>query len=292
MPYPSHSIIQWTKDSAKQLLPDAAFLSLLHRKHIGRFPKLFRPTTYNEKILLRCLRPDPRYSALTDKLTARDYVRDKVGEKYLIPMISAPSNFTRTIFDMLPNSFVMKANHGSSFVEIVRDKSQYTFEHLQFLASQWLSTNFYRNARERHYRGIQPRIFFENLLLDEHGTIPADYKVHCFANRPGRPVMFILVISDRFGSNTRGDTYDAQWNHLDLQFAPYLRSTRPAPPPHNLDLLLDTAALLSEDFDYVRVDLYAPTDEVFFGELTFTPGAGVSPMRPDRADFEWGRLLT
>jgi hypothetical protein len=292
MPYPSHAIVQWTKDSAKQLLPDAVFLSLLHRKRIGRFPKLFRPTTYNEKILLRCLRPDPRYSALTDKLTARDYVRDKIGEKYLIPMISAPSDFTQAIFDRLPNSFVMKANHGSSFVEIVRDKSQHTFEHLQFLASQWLSTNFYRNARERHYRGIQPRIYFENLLLDEHGTIPADYKVHCFANRPGRPVMFILVVSDRFGSNTRGDTYDAQWNHLDLEFLPYLRSTSPAPPPNNLDLLLDTAARLSEGFDYVRVDLYAPTDEVFFGELTFTPGAGVSPMRPDRVDFEWGRLLT
>lgn len=292
MPYRPHAIVQWTKDNAKQLLPDAAFLSLLHRKRIGRFPKLFRPTTYNEKILLRCLRPDPRYSALTDKLTARDYVRDKVGEKYLIPLISAPCNFTQTIFDMLPNSFVMKANHGSSFVKIVRDKSQYTFEHLQLLASRWLSTNFYRNARERHYRGIQPRIYFENLLLDEHGTIPADYKIHCFANRPGQPVMFILVISDRFGSNTRGDTYDAQWNRLELEFVPYLRSTRPAPPPNNLELLLDTAARLSEDFDYVRVDLYAPTDEVFFGELTFTPGAGVSPMRPDRVDYEWGRLLT
>lgn len=80
--------------------------------------------------------------------------------------------------------------------------------------------------------------------------------------------------------------------HLSLEFSPYLRSTRPAPPPNNLELLLDTAALLSEGFDYVRIDLYAPTDEVFFGELTFTPGAGVGPMRPDRVDFEWGRLLT
>ncbi|NUY30139.1 hypothetical protein F0160_06345 [Paraburkholderia sp. JPY303] len=292
MHHPSQAVVQWTKDSAKQLLPDAVFLSLLHRKRIGRFPNLFHPTTYNEKILLRCLRPDSRYSALTDKLTVRDYVREKIGEKYLIPMISAPADFTQKEFDMLPNSFVMKANHGNNFVEIVRDKSQQSFEHLQYLASQWLSTNFYRNARERHYRGIQPRIYFESLLLDEHGMIPADYKIHCFANEPGRPVMFIFVISDRFGSNTRGDTYDAQWNRIDLEFAPYLRSTRPPPRPNNLDLLLDTAALLSEGFDYVRVDLYAPSGRVFFGELTFTPGAGVSPMLPDRVDYEWGRLLT
>jgi hypothetical protein len=101
--------------------------------------------------------------------------------------------------------------------------------------------------------------------------------------------MFVFVISDRFGSNTRGDTYDAQWNRVDLEFAPYVRSKRPAPPPNNLELLLDTAALLSEDSDYVRVDLYAPTDQVYFGELTFKAGAGVRPMRPDRVDYEWGR---
>jgi hypothetical protein len=47
-----------------------------------------------------------------------------------------------------------------------------------------------------------------------------------------------------------------------------------------------------KDFDYVRVDLYAPDNEVYFGELTFTPGAGVLPFAPDKVDYEWGRLLT
>ena len=31
--------------------------------------------------------------------------------------------------------------------------------------------------------------------------------------------------------------------------------------------------------------------EVYFGELTFTPGAGVFPFHPDRYDYEWGRLF-
>ncbi|SDR41291.1 TupA-like ATPgrasp [Paraburkholderia fungorum] len=292
MPRSPDALVRRMKDSAKQLLPDAIFLSLLHRKHVGRFPKLFRPTTFNEKILQRSLRPDPRYGALSDKLAVREYVRSKVGEKHLVPLISAPNVFTQAVFDTLPDSFVMKANHGSSFVEVVRDKKQITFENLQRLASQWMSTDFYKIARERHYRQIQPRIFFEDLLLDARGRIPADYKVHCFGGEAGRPRMFIVVISDRFGDDTRGDVYDAQWNHLEVGIGPYARSATPSPPPDNLELMLETAAVLSADFNYVRVDLYAPNNDVYFGELTFTPGAGVVPMRPDCVDFEWGQFLT
>ena len=32
---------------------------------------------------------------------------------------------------------------------------------------------------------------------------------------------------------------------------------------------------LASDFDYVRVDWYIHEQQVYFGELTFTPGAGM-----------------
>jgi hypothetical protein len=288
----SPSVARRIKNSAKSLLPDAVFLSLLHRKYIGRFPKLLRPTTFNEKILQRSLRPAPRFAELTDKLAVRKYVEDKIGKHHLIPLIAAPDAFTREVFDALPCSFVMKANHGSSFVEVVGNKAETSFEKLQQLAQQWLSLDFHSIARERHYREIKPRIFFETLLLDQSGKIPADYKLHCFGGHPGRPIIYILVISDRFGNNTHGDVYDVHWSHLDIAIGYYARSAAPAPRPVNLESILETATVLSEDFDYVRVDLYAPDNEVYFGELTFTPGAGVLPFGPDKVDYEWGRLLT
>ena len=40
------------------------------------------------------------------------------------------------------------------------------------------------------------------------------------------------------------------------------------------------------------IEHYAPGDKIYFGELTFTPGAGVFPMRPDAVDYEWGRLMS
>ncbi|WP_245253612.1 ATP-grasp fold amidoligase family protein [Paraburkholderia sp. LEh10] len=279
------------KDQMKALLPDLLFLSLLHRKLVGRYPNLRRPRTFNEHILMRNLKPDPRYAALTDKITVRDYVARTLGESYLIPLIAVPDEFTRDVFDSLPQSFVMKANHGSAFVEIVRDKSKVSYEHLKRLADRWLATEFYHVSRERHYKEIEPRLFFEKLLLDSSGQVPADYKVHCFRREGRRPVMYIVQISDRFGPLPRGNVYDVDWNYLDVTIGEYARSATPEPPPPNLSDILQAADKLSRDFDYVRVDLYAPDNALFFGELTFTPGAGVVPMFPDRVDFEWGGLI-
>jgi hypothetical protein len=279
------------KEQIKALLPDPLFLSLLHRKLVGRYPNLRRPRTFNEHILMRSLKPDPRYAALTDKIAVRDYVARTLGESYLIPLIAAPSRFTRDVFDSLPQSFVMKANHGSTFVEIVHDKSKVSYEHLASLADRWLATEFYHVSRERHYREIQPRLFFEKLLLDSSGQVPADYKVHVFRRKGMRPVMYIVQISDRFGPCPRGNVYDVDWNYLDVAIGDYARSATPEPSPSNLSEILVAADKLSRDFDYVRVDLYAPDNALFFGELTFTPGAGVVPMFPDQVDFEWGKLM-
>ena len=38
---------------------------------------------------------------------------------------------------------------------------------------------------------------------------------------------------------------------------------------------------LSEDTNYVRVDLYNVDGKIYFGELTFFPGGGFTPFVPD-----------
>jgi hypothetical protein len=277
--------------AAKACLPDSVFLRIAHRRKVGRFPNLRNPETFNEKILHRCLYPDPRYIDLTDKLKVREYVARKVGLLHLIPLLSDPDVFTEDVYERLPSTFVMKANHGSGFVKVVKDKSRAPFQELAALSEQWLSTHFYRVARERHYRTIEPRIFFESLLLDKDGKIPADLKVHVFNRPPGEQTIFITVISDRFGDNPRGDTYDASWRIQDIWHGHYQRSETPAPPPEKLDSLLSVASTLADEFEYVRVDLYETNGNIYFGELTFTPGAGVFPLRPAEVDYAWGRLF-
>ncbi|MEC5406196.1 ATP-grasp fold amidoligase family protein [Paraburkholderia sp. MPAMCS5] len=274
----------------KSFLPDYVFLFLSHRRRVGRFPNLKRATTFNEIMLDRCLHPDPIWSTLADKLAVRGYVKRKVGEKHLVPLLAAPDAFTQQVFDALPPSFVMKANHGCGFVKVVRDKSTVTFEELRRLADEWLSTNFYLASRERHYRVIEPRIYFEQLLLDKNGVVPPDFKIHIFNRADGDPVVITGVITDRFGS-PRHDFYDTQWNRMDIVVGDYPLSPVPSPRLPNWDEVVKVASTLVEELGYARVDLYVFDDQILFGELTFTPGAGVSPLSPERYDYEWGKLI-
>jgi hypothetical protein len=285
------SISTTTQKFLKGLLPDALFLSLSHRQKVGRFPRLRHPVTFNEKILQRCLYPDPRYADLTDKLLVRDFIKRTIGEEHLIPLLASPETFTEADFAALPSSFVMKANHGSGFVKIVHDKTQTSFEELRALGEKWLRTDFYDVARERHYRQIVPKLFFEALLVETDGNVPPDFKIHCFNQPSGAHRAYILHISDRFKAHPRGDFYDEEWTQLAIRIGHYPCSTVPTPRPAHLDAILACARSLSAAFDYVRVDLYAPGDKIYFGELTFTPGAGVYPLYPESIDYEWGRML-
>jgi hypothetical protein len=269
---------------------DALFLWLNHRRRVGRFPHLLRPVTYNDYILRRCLCPEPYWTTLADKLAVREYVKNKIGEKYLVPLIAAPERFTRSVFDALPASFVMKANHGCGFVKIVRDKSQTDYETLWRLAERWLATNYYAQARERHYRPIQPRIYFEALLLDGDGKVPADVKMNMFGHGPDGPIIYTGIVADRFG-DVRGDVFDAKWNRVDLALGHFPRTVGEVPQPDNWPDIVDVATRLADGLGYVRVDLYNVDGHIYFGELTFTPGAGVFPFHPDRVDYEWGALL-
>lgn len=275
---------------AKRVMPDALFLCLSHWRHVGRLPNLVAPKTFNEFILHRCLHPEPQWSWLADKLAVREFVKERIGEEHLIPLIAAPDVFTEEVFESLPSAFVMKTNHGCGYVKIVQDKRHTSFAELNGLAQKWLAEDFYRASRERHYRPIKPRLYFEQLLQDRAGHIPNDLKINMFGSDAAGPIVYAGIVSDRFGT-PHGDVFDAHWNRVDLAIGHYPQSAVPPAPPPHWDDILRLATRLADGLGYVRVDLYVPDGKVYFGELTFTPGAGVFPFHPHQFDLEWGRLF-
>ena len=61
--------------------------------------------------------------------------------------------------------------------------------------------------------------------------------------------------------------------------------------PKCIDAIFKYAEVISKQFPFVRADFYAVGDKVYFGELTFTPAAGLDSSRLPETDIMFGEML-
>ena len=62
-------------------------------------------------------------------------------------------------------------------------------------------------------------------------------------------------------------------------------------PPISIEQMWEIVEKLCKPFPFVRVDLYDANGKVIFGELTFTPSAGLDTGRLLETDRLFGGLL-
>ena len=89
-----------------------------------------------------------------------------------------------------------------------------------------------------------------------------DYKFFCFNGKP----FCIQVDTDRFTGHHQ-NYYDMEWKSLGVHCS--YPEGDVLVKPKNFDRMKEIAAKLSEDFPFVRVDLYNINGDIMFGELTF-----------------------
>ncbi|MFL7023558.1 ATP-grasp fold amidoligase family protein [Enterovibrio norvegicus] len=255
-------------------LSERLFFSLRYFHKQNKWPNLEHPCSFSEKLLVSKLRePTDVETISADKYAVRKVVKDKIGEKYLIPLIAVITNVKEfeSVFDNLPDKFAMKASHGSGWNEIVFDKSKVDKYLLQRKVDFWLSDNYYYYGLEKQYRDIPPSIVIEELLLTDDGNVPYDYKFYCFGHS-GSSEMIIQVDLDRFGDHQRA-FYDVNWNKHEISIlsTKSTKSTIEVEKPSCLDEMLNVVKELSSEFSFSRIDLYVMGDKLFFGEITFHP---------------------
>ena len=74
-------------------------------------------------------------------------------------------SFDEIDFDELPDRFVLKANHGSGWNIIVKDKAQFDREAAKEKFDTWMETNFaFCNGLELQYLNIPPKIIAEQYM--------------------------------------------------------------------------------------------------------------------------------
>lgn len=252
----------------------------------GETLNLENPKTFNEKIQwMKLYDSTPLKTRLADKYLVRDWVKEKIGEEYLIPLLGVWDSFDEIDFDQLPNQFVLKANHGSGWNIIVKDKSKFDKAEAKKKFDLWMSKDFsFIFGFELHYMNIPRKIIAEE-YKEEFGEL-YDYKFMCFDGE----VKFIWVDVGRFSDHRRA-LFTTSWEQMDKELkwkAPDKRIEK----PKQLDKMLQLAKKLSEGFAHVRVDFYEVDGVVYFGEMTFTSSSGTERATPKEFEVEMGNMLT
>lgn len=256
---------------------------------LGYTLNLQNPRSYNEKINWKKLYDrNPLLIITADKYEVRSYLRKVLGEqeaeKYLIPLYYVTDKPDDIPFDKLPDSFVIKPNHGSWMHLIVRNKSEIIPHEVVALCKNWLSVHFGLFTHEWAYRNIKRKIIIEKLLLTEDNELPGDYRFFCFHG----VCRFIRVSHNRFTNDDSSIFLDTSWNTMPVYNPGYSVSQAPFEKPAKLEEMISLAEKISKDFDSVRVDLYYCNENIYFGELTHYRGNGFASFEPQHYDFQFG----
>ena len=245
---------------------------------------LINPTTFNEKITWMMLNYKPYMTLLADKLLVREYVQEKGCGHILVPLLAMGDSIEDIDWDKLPEQFVVKTNHDSGTVKVIKDKDAINYEELRREVNANLLKTYGINSHEPHYYGITPRVLVEK-MVGLYGEDLVDHKVFCFNGK----AKYIQVINLILGNRT-DNFFDIEWNSLG-RISSRVESQKTPFKPVNLDEMIQVSEKLSENFSFVRVDFYSIGNEYFFSELTFTPVAGAVQFINRLCDEKFGESL-
>lgn len=271
-------------------LNDERIIKAMYKLKFGRELNLNNPRAFTEKIQwIKLYDHNPLYTVLADKIKAKEYVASKIGEQYVVPTYGVYDSFENIDFSVLPNKFVIKTNHDSGGVYVVKDKNNFDIEAAKKKITESLNRNYFYAAREWAYKNIVPKILIEEYLDEVAEYRVPEYKFFCF-NGEAKMVDVCSGIA-----HTKSRTND--YCDLDLQRLPFTsllkNSTGELHKPENYEKMIEFAEILSEGFPEVRMDFYDINGKIYFGEFTFTSNAGLAKFEPDEWDYiigEWVKL--
>ncbi|MEM0895884.1 MAG: ATP-grasp fold amidoligase family protein [Verrucomicrobiota bacterium] len=276
-------------------LPTEFQEKLLFFGKMGYWPNFQKPRSYNEKVNWRKLRSTNKlYVKCADKLAVREYVRERIGEEYLVPVLFSGPSITPDELLALGDNIVVKTNHDSGSVHLIRENSRETAEAVCEKIAQSLKVNYGRRTREWWYARIRPKVFVEKLLSDEDGTPAWDFKFFIFQRPdPEGPKILIEVDFERNTPHHHRSFYDehgnlVDWIDADIVIDDVPNHRTPFPKLSRYEEMREAALKLAEGFDHVRVDMYHVREKVYFGEMTFSEGGGRSRWTPRTFDYLLG----
>lgn len=283
--------------------PDSKLIrtNMRYYKHwMGYAFDLRNPKTFTEKIQwYKFFYGNPMCPYIVDKLTFKQYIEEKLGSGYTIPVYCVWNNaedFESQCFDAIPagvKEFCLKANLQSNgrCIKIIHDKDKVDIDSLKKEVAQWFKIeNTLINSVDRFFYNSKPLVFAEKNMSNIAGQL-YDYKFFCFGGEP----YCIYAAIDQFENGVNTDAYpiifyDLNWNKMEIQYGHHPNNADVHKPIH-YDEMLEISKKLSRDFPFVRVDFFDTEEKLYVAELTFNPGGGFVPFYPESFNQELGDLF-
>lgn len=266
------------------------YIKTLFYQRMGYPLSLEHPRTYSEKLQwLKLYWHLPILTRLVDKYAVKDFVRERIGDKHIIPTIAVWDKVSDINWDVLPDQFVLKCTHDSGGLVICKDKSQLDKRHAIRKIKRSLANNYYYFGYEWPYKDVKPRIIAEQYMEDSVTKELRDYKFFCFNGE----VKALFIATDRniVGVDVKFDFFDENFNHLPLKQGHENAAIIPQKPVC-FEEMKHLASQLSDGFPHVRVDLYEVDGQVYFGEMTFFHHGGWTRFDPEEWDVIFGSWLS
>ncbi len=245
------------------ILPDKTYLKKLYKARTGKNLNLTNPKTFSEKCnWLKLYDRRPEYTVMVDKYKAREYIAERIGEEYLVPLFGVWDSPDEIDFDALPDEFVLKCNHDNGVI-ICKDKSTLDIEKVKKELAFRLSRDYYKKLREWPYKDVPRKIICEKLMHPNDNESTVDYKLMCF----GGKVKLIALYAERFTGTLKEDYYTPNWKYvkvIDREGAGDIYQK-----PAFLDEMVLIAEKLSAGIPFLRVDFNNWKEFLAVGEMTF-----------------------
>ncbi|MEE4382659.1 MAG: ATP-grasp fold amidoligase family protein [Pseudomonadales bacterium] len=248
--------------------------TLHFRKHHGRLPRVAPPRTYADRLFWRkVVDHSPRFVELSDKLAVKDYIRRTCPELRTPETLWNGEDADAIPDALLAGDVFVKANHGSGENYRIRNGVVDRAE-LKRLADFWLVKRHGYAHFEWSYTRIEPRLFVERAVGDAEVDL-LEINIRASGGRAllgsiiGRnklPGMWVVYLDpEGRPSCGPGDEDDAE----------------PAPLPADVSVTeayrqaVRYAEILSAGIDYARFDFLWNGHQLYGGEITLYPAAGL-----------------
>ena len=262
-------------------------MDLYEKAHGYRFD-INNPVLFTEKVVWYKLfyeRPD--FTRIVDKYFFKDYILEKLGDGYTIPLIGVWDNIESLERDWenLPEEFCLKSTLQSDgySIKIIHNRSTIDFSDIKNELNRWLKPeNTLINSYCKAYYKATPRIIAE-VYKAEVGNQLYDYKIFCFNGNP----KYAYVATEHFSDKTYPISfYNLDWKKLNVYYGNHRECE--VEKPKDFEEMISISRVLSKDFPFVRVDFFETDEQLYVAEMTLYPGGGQTPIFPVSFNLEMG----